>query len=120
MVGLSSFNDKKSRGFGVLGVLYTCDFVFAPIGTNWYKDEVMQKPDEGSGGRFPQVPAIIFPNWREMLNRAPLSPPARGGYALAISSYLEHCLGHVDVATTQIYTHVMKKPGIGVRSPLDS
>jgi len=23
------------------------------------------------------------------------------------------------VATTQIYTHVMKKPGIGVKSPLD-
>ena len=26
---------------------------------------------------------------------------------------------HKDVATTQIYTHVMQKPGIGVRSPLD-
>jgi len=25
----------------------------------------------------------------------------------------------MDVATTQIYTHVMKKPGLGVRSPLD-
>jgi integrase len=28
-------------------------------------------------------------------------------------------LGHKNVATTQIYTHVMQKPGIGVRSPLD-
>ena len=28
-------------------------------------------------------------------------------------------LGHKDVATTMIYTHVMQKPGLGVKSPLD-
>jgi site-specific recombinase XerD len=27
--------------------------------------------------------------------------------------------GHKEVTTTQIYTHVMQKPGLGVRSPLD-
>jgi site-specific recombinase XerD len=32
---------------------------------------------------------------------------------------VQELLRHKDVSTTQIYTHVMQKPGIGVRSPLD-
>ena len=32
---------------------------------------------------------------------------------------VQELLGHSDVRTTMIYTHVMQKPGIGVISPLD-
>jgi integron integrase len=32
---------------------------------------------------------------------------------------LQVLLGHKNVATTQIYTHVMQKPGLGLHSPLD-
>jgi site-specific recombinase XerD len=32
---------------------------------------------------------------------------------------VQDLLGHKDVATTMIYTHVMQKPGLGGKSPLD-
>lgn len=33
---------------------------------------------------------------------------------------VQDLLGHEDISTTMIYLHVMQKPGIGVKSPLDS
>jgi integron integrase len=32
---------------------------------------------------------------------------------------VQNLLGHSDVSTAMVYTHVMQKPGLGVRSPLD-
>lgn len=41
----------------------------------------------------------------------------QGGYDIRT---VQELLGHRDVPTTMIYTHIMNKGGRGVRSPLDS
>ena len=39
---------------------------------------------------------------------------------VAETATVQELLGHSDVATTMVYTRVLNKGGLGVRSPLDA
>ena len=62
--------------------------------------EVAKNPDKGSVPHIRIFSALLF-----------------GVAVFLVIWLLDTLIG--DVATTQIYTHVMQRPGIGVRSPLD-
>ncbi|MFY8544198.1 tyrosine-type recombinase/integrase, partial [Pseudomonas aeruginosa] len=62
------------------------------------------------------VPSVQSPpsmlKLHDFCNRA-----LRSGYDIRT---VQDLLGHSDVSTTMIYTHVLKVGGAGVRSPLDA
>ena len=96
----------------------------------WPDDSLSQDPRSGLLRRHHVSDRLFQIAVKTAANRAGLSK--RVTPHVLRHSFATHCLekgydirtvqellGHQSVETTQIYTHVMQKPGLGVKSPLD-
>jgi integron integrase len=96
----------------------------------WPSRETMKDPRTGLRRRHHVLDATFQHFIRQAARRAKLDKKVtphvlRHSFATQLLERgtdirtVQDLLGHKDVATTQLYTHVMQKPGLGVRSPLD-
>jgi integrase len=64
-------------------------------------------------------PFRLDPAGQAHYRRSATRPPFAGRAALVGINGHQELLGHADVQTTMIYTHVLNRGGKGVHSPLD-
>jgi integron integrase len=129
---------EQDRREGVAGVWlpFALDRKYLNVGTQWEwqwlfpSRSLSVDPREGSRRRHHLDPNTIDKALRVAMSKAGLakrvsSHTFRHSFATHLLQRgtdirtIQDLLGHKEVSTTMIYTHVLRQGGLGVRSPLD-